>query len=198
MKIKLLNYLVFVSFLFAGVVWAGDVEDADAALLKNDYATALIKYKQAAKNNNSVAQFSLGNMYFNGLGVKQDQAEAVRWYKLAAAQGNELAQLNLGLLYDGGNGVLQDYSESVRWFKLAAAQGNSVAQNNLASMYHTGRGVIQSYVLSHMWFNLAALKSKEKSAAARDAISKLMTQQQVAEAQKLARECQARNFKNCD
>ena len=122
MKIKLLNYLVFASFLFAGVVWAGDVEDADAALLKNDYATALIKYKQAAKNNNSVAQFSLGNMYFNGLGVKQDQAEAVRWYKLAAAQGNLKAQSDLAFMYSYGTWVVQDYTEAVRWYKLAAAQ----------------------------------------------------------------------------
>jgi len=32
----------------------------------------------------------------------------------------------------------------------------------------------------------------------RDAIASFMTAQQIAEAQKLARECQARNFKNCD
>ena len=31
-----------------------------------------------------------------------------------------------------------------------------------------------------------------------DIVAKLMTPQQIAQAQKLARECQARNFKNCD
>ena len=101
-------------------------------------------------------------------------------------------------MYDDGKGVLQDYAEAVRWYKLAAAQGDSGAQNNLASMYFKGKGVAQDYVRTHMWFNLASLVTQGKSAAARDAVSKLMTPQQVAEAQKLARECQARKFKNCD
>ena len=35
-----------------GAAWAGDVEDGNAALLRKDYATALIKLKQAAEKNN--------------------------------------------------------------------------------------------------------------------------------------------------
>ena len=49
-----------------------------------------------------------------------------------------------------------------------------------------------------MWWNLAAVKGYSNAVKNRDIVAKLMTQQQVAEAQKLARECQARNFKNCD
>lgn len=33
------------------------------------------------------AQFNLGIMYHNGLGVPQDYAQAVAWYRKAAAQG---------------------------------------------------------------------------------------------------------------
>lgn len=49
-----------------------------------------------------------------------------------------------------------------------------------------------------MWFNLAAVKDDSDAVKNRDIVVKRMTTQQVAEAQKLARECQARNFKNCD
>jgi uncharacterized protein len=49
-----------------------------------------------------------------------------------------------------------------------------------------------------MWFNLAAAGGYLSAQENRDLVAKRMTQQQVAEAQKLARECQARNFKNCD
>jgi hypothetical protein len=35
-------------------------------------------------------------------------------------------------------------------------------------------------------------------ASMRDQFSKAMTPQQIAEAQKMARECQQRNFKDCD
>jgi len=51
------------------------------------------------------AQYSLGVMYANGLGVPEDDAEAARWFRLAAEQGNALAQYNLGFIYDSGRGV---------------------------------------------------------------------------------------------
>ena len=47
-------------------------------------------------------------------------------------------------------------------------------------------------------FNLTAVKDDLNTVKNREGIAKKMTQQQIAEAQKLAKECQARNFKNCD
>jgi TPR repeat protein len=137
-------------------------------------------------------------MYKEGQGVAQDYAEKVRWYKLAAAQGNAKAQLNLGISYDMGEGVAQDYAEAVRWYKLAAAQGNAVAQYNLGTSYGKGQGVVQNYMRAHMWLNLAAVTGDAFAVKNRDIIAARMTPQQIAEAQKLARDCQARNFKNCD
>ena len=195
---KLLTTLLLTLWLSVGAAWAGDVEDADAAIGRKDYPTALIKYKRAAEKNNSYAQLQVGNMYSEGLGVKQDYAEAVRWYKLAAAQGNASAQFSLGYMFRNGKGVVQDYAEAVRWYKLAAAQGDAVAQYNLASMYYSGKGAVQDYVRAHMWLNLAAVTGNSSPVKNRDIVSNRMTPQQVAEAQKLARECQARNFKNCD
>ena len=49
-----------------------------------------------------------------------------------------------------------------------------------------------------MWYKLSAVTGHANAVKRRDLAAKLMTQQQVAEAQKLPRECQARNFKNCD
>ena len=49
-----------------------------------------------------------------------------------------------------------------------------------------------------MWWNLAAVTGHANAVKNRDIVAKRMTPQQIAEAQKLARECQARNFKNCD
>ncbi|MFT7228660.1 MAG: TPR repeat protein [Methylophilaceae bacterium] len=66
-------------------------------------------------------------------------------------------------------------------------------------MYENGMGVIQNFILAHMWFNLAATNNALGAVVMRDEILfKKMTLSQIAEAQKLARECQARNYKNCD
>ena len=73
-----------IALLCAGAVQAGDVEDADDALLKKDYATALRLFRAAALKNTPYAQAQLGNIYREGLGFEQDYAEAVRWNRLAA------------------------------------------------------------------------------------------------------------------
>ena len=65
-------------------------------------------------------------------------------------------------------------------------------------MYSKGQGVVQDFTRAHMWFNLAAVKGDLDTVKNRDIIAKQMTPQQVEQAQKLARACQARNFKNCD
>jgi TPR repeat protein len=67
----------------------------------------------------------------------------------------------------------------------------------LAVMYDAGKGVPQDLVKAHMWSNLAGSKL-EDARKFRDLIAEKLTAQQIAEAQKLARECQARKFKYCD
>ena len=61
-------------------------------------------------------------------------------------------------------------------------------------MYANGEGVPQDYVLAYMWLNLAAAQGgvswPEGYAPSyrRDVVAKSMTREQIAEAQKLARE----------
>jgi TPR repeat protein len=65
-------------------------------------------------------------------------------------------------------------------------------------MYANGRGVTQDYVRAHMWFNLSGASGVASGVQNRDIIAAMMTPQQIAEAQKMARECQQHNFKDCD
>ena len=78
-----------------------------------------------------------------------------------------------------------------------AAKGEAEAQYNLGLMYGKGQGVPMDDVRAHMWFNLAAVKGDADAVKNRDIAASKMTPQQMAEAQKLARECQARDFKGC-
>ncbi len=81
---KILTTLLLTLCLSVGAAWAGDVEDATAALDWKDYATALSKYKIAALKKDAYAQFQVGNMHHVGEGVVQDTAGDMRWFKLAA------------------------------------------------------------------------------------------------------------------
>jgi len=122
-----------------------------------------------------------------------DFAEALRLLRPLAEQGDATAQDNLGLLYAQGKGVPQDYAEAVKWYRLAAEQGNASAQHNLGVMYSHGQGVPQDYVLAYMWLNLAASRyppseRRYNAVASKAWLAKHMTPNQIAEAQRLARD----------
>jgi TPR repeat protein len=145
------------------------------------------------------AEVELGWMYDKGQGVPQNYSAALQWYRLAAAQGNADAQSNLGVKYASGQGVARDDVTALNWYRLAAAQGNADAQSNLSLMYSKGQGVQQDYVHAYMWSNLAAAAAGNADAVKnRDRVATLMTPPQIAQAQKMARDCQQRKFEGCD
>jgi hypothetical protein len=55
-------------------------------------------------------------------------------------------------------------------------------------MYRTGNDVPQDDVAAHMWFNLSATQGSAKAAENRDSLAAKMTNAQIAEAQRLARD----------
>ena len=137
---------------FAIPVAAGQIEDAQSAYLRGDYATALQLAQPLADRGDVVAQAQIGQMYEAGLGVSEDYAQALLWYQKAADQGFILGQYLLGTMYERGEGVPQDF------------------------------------VLAHMWYNIAASHGDPASPGRRDALGARMTSEQIAEAQKLARD----------
>ena len=95
-------------------------EECRRAAAEAEVAAEVEEIRGRAERGDAVEQFSLGRMYFAGIGVEQDDREAVRWYRLAAGQGYAGAQLALGRMYAEGRGVARDDREAVRWYRLAA------------------------------------------------------------------------------
>ena len=98
-------------------------------------------------------------------------------------------------------GLFLDDKTAVKWYRLAAEQGDALAQINLGVMYGRGLGVIQDNIYAHMWANLAAVSGDGMALILgrdlRDGVAKLMASDQIAKAQKLARECVRKNYKGC-
>jgi Sel1 repeat len=103
-------------------VTADQIEEADTAYRKRDFATALRLIRPLADDGNAVSQTFLGAMYFNGDGVAQNYAEAAKWYRVAADRGNAPAQDLLGSMYLNGHGVQQSYAEAAKLYRVAADQ----------------------------------------------------------------------------
>jgi TPR repeat protein len=171
-----------------------------------DYAEALKWYGKSANQGNATAQFNLGAMYSRGLGVSQDYAEAHKWFNLAAAQGDDDAKKSRDYIatlmtpdqiaeaqlrarkwkLENGVDLPQDYDEAV--LRKRAEQGDAAAQYSLGLKSESGQGVLQDYAEAHKWFNLAAALGNKVAEKNRDRIAKSMTRDQIAEAQRRARE----------
>ena len=121
---KPLTYLIVLCFLFlfSGSVFGDDLIDGLNAYTRQDYKEAVKLLRLSAERGNTLAQYNLGVMYTQGLGVPQDDNKAVKWYRLAAEQGHAEAQLIVGVMYSNGQGVPQDFKESVKWYSLSAEQ----------------------------------------------------------------------------
>ncbi|MGD0650367.1 MAG: trypsin-like peptidase domain-containing protein [Verrucomicrobiia bacterium] len=151
-----------------------------------DYQEAVKWYRKAAEQGYAYAQFSLGFCYHTGEGVTKDDKETVKWYRKAAEQGDASAQHNLGLCYHEGEGVTKDDKEAVKWYRKAAEQGGAMAQVKLGLCYHEGEGVPQDYIEAYKWYNLATAQGDKQAGKFRDFLSKQMTREQIAEAQRRA------------
>ena len=108
--------LLAAAILFARVVIAGPFEDGVAAYQRGDYETAYRLFSPLAEQGHVTAQFNLGVLFENGLGVAQDYAEAARWYMKAAEQGDEEAQYNVAVLYEKGTGLSLDLERARYWY----------------------------------------------------------------------------------
>ena len=122
----------------------------------HDYEKAMILCLQTAEKGEPLAQFTLGQMYFTGLGVVPNNNEAFTWFNKAATQGHAPAQYYLGKMISGGLDGEENESHAAKWYIQSAKQGYAPAQFLLALSYALGIGVPQDDQLALKWYKEAA------------------------------------------
>jgi TPR repeat protein len=96
---------------------------------------------------------------------------AMKWYRRAADRGNTSAQMKLAYIYgEGRGGIPTDYAEAYKWYDIAAALVGEKIDALPVAASHNGE------------------KDNSDQLRYRDQVAKHMTFEQIAEAQRLARE----------
>ncbi len=108
-----------VVLLLTAVPALADTAAGLAAFKLKNYELASREWKASADAGVAEAQFDLGVLYAQGLGVRRDLTEAANWYRKAAEQGNAEAEYALGHFYSRGWGVPRDEADAIRWFEMA-------------------------------------------------------------------------------
>ena len=182
--------LLLSSFMMSVPAHAG-LQEANEALAKKDYSSALKELQPLAEKGDAYAQFHLAELYSNGTGVAMDEKLAVSWYKKSAAQGYVDAQTMLGIMYEHGAGTQKDFNKAASWYRKAAEQGDPVAQSLLGAMYAEGLGVAANLVQALKWFTLAANVGHAVGIENVRAIEPRMTKKQINQARKLVSQWQS-------
>ena len=100
---RLLLTLFFLLTLAVTLVYADDFQDGLDAYEKNDYKTAIEKFKPLAKQGYAKAQYYLSGMYRSGLGVgqtiypKKDKLN-IRNHVSSWGTANNMCNLNIWML----------------------------------------------------------------------------------------------------
>ena len=68
------------------------LQEAHRAYAAQEYEKVFQLVFPLAVSGNDQAQYTLGYLYYNGLGVEKSEAQAMNWIQRAAALGNKKAQ----------------------------------------------------------------------------------------------------------
>ena len=185
---KTLRYVLpaLVLLSTSSIALGDDFQDGVDAANRGIYKTAYKVFSELAEQGDARAQYNLGFMHLEGLGVSKDSKEAFKWFRLAAEQRQGRAQHSLGVMYLQGSGVQRDPKEAFKWFRLAAYQGYADAQFYLGMMYLEGEVVPKDHVLAHMWFALSAARGVENAAHHREKCEEKMSPAQIKKARTMA------------
>ncbi len=137
-----------------------------------DYSRALKWFTEAAHNGSINAQYNLGVLYQQGLGVQKDTAKAIEMYRIAASNNHPEALYNLAIAYVEGVGV--EYNPQIASVYLEQAAGGGIieAAYNLGLLNDNGLLGESQPDEAVFWYKIAADKGNN---AAQEALEDLKT-----------------------
>ncbi|MGB0748452.1 MAG: hypothetical protein ACPGO3_06870 [Magnetospiraceae bacterium] len=138
--------------------WA-DIGAGKVALEKGDYDTAQDIFYEEARKRNPEANFLLGKMYAEGLGVHASLPKALTFYERASSLGQTEASYTIGQMYLNGEGLPFSPKEAYTWFKKAAEnQENPYAEamTQVGYMHYRGYGTYRDFNEALQWLSSAA------------------------------------------
>lgn len=123
-------------------------EDADEylqagirMLQRGDSKAALKNLGEASRRGNHEAQYRIGLMYRDGVGLNANPTEAAYWFRKAGSNGHAAAQYEIARCFETGEGVLADRRVAAEWYWRSAQQGYAPACFRMGCIYRDGTGM---------------------------------------------------------
>ncbi|XP_068679630.1 secretory immunoglobulin A-binding protein EsiB-like isoform X2 [Montipora foliosa] len=113
-------------------------------------------FTDLAERGHPFAQFSLAQLYHDGIGMKKDIKMALSLYEVSAKNGVSEGNNMIGNMYTTGEAGKVDLTKAAEYFTKAAEKGYLTAQYNVGVNYFSGLGVEHDFKKAAYYFDIAA------------------------------------------
>ncbi|MCH5297271.1 MAG: SEL1-like repeat protein [Ruminococcus sp.] len=147
-----------------------DVHDTEKAT--EYYKIAIEGYENAENDNeNSTAEYRLGNMYLRSLGTEQNIDKAISWFSRSMQNGNADAAYRIAQIFSSEEYGFFDNEKSIIFYKYAADLGHAYANYYLGKQEFENNNIKASIDyfkratdgnISHAWYKLGQIYSSEE------------------------------------
>ncbi len=189
--------LFFICAAFAGVAKADAYLRGFQALEQKDYKTALYFLSLFAANGDARANYNLGIMYREGLGVDQDDIEALTHFIAAAEDGHMLGNYTVGLAFLRGRGSDVDGEAALSYLKEATLLGHALSPVEMGRIYFEGRLTKKDVVAAHFWWSVARDRNAPGATEYLHSLSRQMNETQKQEAALQQQRCKTQTLRQC-
>jgi TPR repeat protein len=115
-------------------------QKAQFYLRRRDYREALRLFELSAFWADKLAQYNVGIMYYNGIGIETDRSRGVAWLGIAAQNHDDLADAALQAAYASLGTAERQLAESI-YRQLDARYGNAVAVPRALRQYQSDAAI---------------------------------------------------------
>ena len=189
--------LIFFCLSNTGILKADAYLKGFQALEQRDYKTALYYLSYFAANGDTKAQYNLGIMYREGLGVKKDDVQSLTHFVEAAENGHMLGNYAVGLAFLIGKGSDIDSEAAIHYFTEAALLGHAISPVEIGNLYFRGRLIEKDFVSAHFWWSVAHDRNAPGASKNLDVLLSKMNQEQKRQAFLLQNKCNKLTLRQC-
>ena len=132
------------------------LKEGVAAFKQRNYSVAVKELTPLAQSGNAEAQYYLGYMYFDGVGVPKDDNQAVMLMRKSADQHFSLGYRGLAWAYENGRGVQKNAPLAIELYDKAIAAGDFTSMSNKGVVLLYGKGVAKDEKAGAKWIKKAA------------------------------------------
>jgi TPR repeat protein len=149
---------------------------------------------EAASKGLMEAQYAFGGMLLKENKDAGKPEEGLGWIRKAAVQGMSKAQYTMGWHYFHGEIIPEDFDKAVVWYRKSAEQGHAQAQVSYGVMMAEGLGGLEKDPVSGLvWINIGNSTDGNLGTKVRDLIEQKLTDDEIEEAERRAKDWIAAN-----